>query len=275
MPYWRSDDTSSAITPSQRRWIRQTVLKEEAASREGNWFHLPQIILLAILYIQALLRLLINPEYRSTPLYNNHTMFENHLGNYAILKQAPATWMVASHMLMAIVWVLGTLTQKLLVWKMAKGERHALYCARVHAILGTVMCILSILGCSVGGLMAYRHHGHSPMRWFLMLLSTAFIPSIIMAWISAKKRDIINHRFWVTSAFVGPCLSSLWAWEFIYLFGRQTSLGPWNGELLGTGLASALHLLTIVVPAWLVRNRQMASCDQNRATSAPQEVKSE
>ncbi len=249
--------------------IRWKVLEQDASSKEGNWIHIPHIILLGLFYIRALVRLYLEPQYQITTININSSLYENHLGNYAILKKAPATWMIVSHMLMAIFWVFSTLTQKLLIRGMAKGS---LFYTRVHIILGTSMCIIGIFGCTIGGLIAYRDHGHSPMRWFLMLLPCSFLPSILATWISARKRNIANHRFWATTAFIGPCLSSLWAEEFIYRFGRQTFLGPWSGELWGTGIAAILHLLGIVLPAWIVRCRQLSSYQETKETKTQNEV---
>lgn len=268
--------------------IRQQILKQDASSIWGNWFHLPHMVLLALFYIKALVKLIITPQYQSIIVNTNHTMYENHLSNYAILKRAPVTWMITSHMLMAIFWVLATISQKLLVRAMANGYNLS---RKIHIILGTCMCAVSIFGCSVGGFIAYSDHNHSPMRWFLMLLPCSFLPSIIMTYINGKNRNIINHRFWATSAFIGPCLSSLWAEELIYRFGRQTQLGPWTGELWGTGIAGFLHIIVIILPAWFVRRQQLSSYQQGKnsetsdqdktliltdsAAPIPQRVKSE
>lgn len=243
--------------------IKKTILSQDSLSIQGNWIHLPCIIFLIIVYFKALIKLLINSKYNSI-IVNNHKIYENHLGNYAIVKKAPVTWMIASHVLMATFWALATLTQKLLVWGMVKSDKRAKYCTRLHIILGTAMCIVGIFGCSIGGFIAYLDHNHTPMRWFLMLLPCSFLPSITLTWITAKKRNIIDHRFWATTAFIGPCLSSLWAEELIYRLGRQTPLGPWSGELWGTGIAATLHLLTIVLPAWFVRQQQLSSYNQSK-----------
>lgn len=237
---------------------RRHVLQEDANSWEGNWFHLPNLILLGLIYIRALWKLFLVPNYNAIIAVDGSSMYENHLGNYAVLKHEPATWMVVSHMIMAFIWTFGTLTQKLLVWGMANKDRRARTCSRIHAVIGTAMCTIGIFGCTVGGLIAYYGHNHAPMRWFLMLLPCSFLPSIIMTWWSARRRDIIDHRFWATAAFIGPCLSSLWAEELIYRLGRQTPIGPWKGELWGTGIAAVLHFSTVVLPAWLVRRRQYA-----------------
>jgi hypothetical protein len=243
--------------------IRQKVLEEDASSFVGNYIHLPHMAILICFYVRALFKLLMDPQYIGIAVKSENEMYENHLGNYAILKKAPETWMVASHMIMALFWVTGTLVQKLLVRGMAKNL--SIY-RKIHIIMGISMCGVGIFGCSVGGFIAFRDHKHQPMRWFLMLLPCSFLPTIIMTWVSARKRNVINHRFWATSAFVGPCLSSLWAEELIYRLGRQTFLGPRGGELWGTGIATALHLLVVIYPAWLVSRDQLRRYNKNKNT---------
>lgn len=253
---------------------RRRVLQDDANSYMSNWFHLPQIVLLGFFYIRALFRLFLVPEYNSTFANNGEILYENHLGNYATLKQSPATWMVVSHMLMAIIWVFGTLTQKLLVWGMAKPDRRARYYSRIHSILGTTMCAIAVFGCIIGSVISYFDHKHLPMKWFFLTLPFTFVPAIIMTWISARNRNFINHRFWATTAFIGPCISGLWAEELIYRFGRQTSIGPWKGELLGTGIAITINLCGVALPAWFVRQRQLTSNKQRETSERNQELKS-
>lgn len=224
----------------------------------------PMLCVQLALYVVATLRLIAAPTYAALAGASDPLLHENHLGNIAIVHSQPRAWLLAIHMGMALVWVAGILTQKHLVARMARalagrrGDAYAL-ARRLHALLGSAMILAALAGCLAGPAMAWQAHGHLAMQLFLLALPCFFLPAIAMTWISARRRAWHQHRFWATVAFVGPGVSSLWAEALIYACGRLTPLGPYLGELVGTGSAFVLGALVIVVPAWRMRRAGLAA----------------
>jgi hypothetical protein len=215
----------------------------------------PMLILQLGLYVVATLRLVAEPAYAALEGASDALLRENHLGNIAIMQSQPRAWLLAIHMGMAVFWIAGVLTQKHLVRRMAlalaRRQGDASRIARqLHARLGIAMILVAVAGCLAGPMIAWQSHGHAEMRAFLLALPLFFLPAISMVWITVRRRAWHAHRFWATTAFVGPALASLWAEALIYVLGRHTALGPYAGELVGTSAAFVLAAIVVVRPAW-------------------------
>jgi hypothetical protein len=225
------------------------VLEHDRADPVYTKVFRPMLVLQLGLYVAATLRLVAEPAYAALDGAADPLLRENHLGNIAIMQSQPRAWLLAIHMSMAVFWVAGVLTQKHLVRRMPDRQAR-----RLHALLGVAMILFAVAGCLAGPMMAWHSHGHPAMRAFLLSLPVFFLPAIAMVWITARRRAWHEHRFWATTAFVGPALASLWAEALIYVLGRHTLLGPWKGELVGTAAAFVLAAVFVVRPAWASRS---------------------
>ena len=221
------------------------VVRSDAADPVYRWIYRPMLALQLALYLLAAARFLATPSYAALPGADDPLLHENHLGNIAIISSQPNPWLLGIHMGMAVVWVAGVLLNKELAHRL---ERSASVRA-AHRRLGAAMCAVALAGCVAGPLVAWLDHGHPAMRTFLLLLPLYFLPAVSCVWYSARKKRWPEHRFWVSVAFVGPAVASLWAEILIYTFGRHSPLGPWAGELAGTWTAFGLASLAVVWPA--------------------------
>ena len=96
------------------------------------------------------------------------------------------------------------------------------------------MVLVAIAGCLAGPAIAWQSHGHPAMQAFLLSLPLYFLPAIVGVWVTGRRGRLADHRFLATAAFVGPAVSSFWAEGLIYVCQRY-ALGPYTGELVGTG----------------------------------------
>lgn len=239
------------------------VLSEDAADRAWNRVFLPTLVAQFLLYLVAAGRFARDPGYSALAGASAPELHENHLGNIAIVLAQPDRALLAVHLGMAVFWVGGVLGQKALLRAMsaslADRDGPSYRRARnVHAVLGTALVAVALAGCVAGPIIAWQSHGHPAMKAFLLALPLYFLPAITMVWVSARRRRLADHRFWATAAFVGPAVASLWAEALIYVCGRHTPLGPWTGELVGTGSAFALSAWFVVRPAIVARRAQLA-----------------
>jgi hypothetical protein len=246
--------------------LRATLL-EDASSTAYRWIYRPMLLLQLALYLRAVAGYLTGPAFAVVGGSADPQLHQNHLGNYSILNGQPHPALLAVHLFMALGWVAAVLFQKHAVASMSAAleanqapgrpdsrrfRRHR----RRHAIVGTIICLVALAGCLAGPLIAWRSHGHPPMRTFLLLLPLYFLPAVTTVWMSGRRgaRSIRQHQLWANIAFLAPAGASLWAEVMIYVCGRLTPLGPRTGELVGTGFAWAAILVTVVVPA--VRRRR-------------------
>ncbi len=184
----------------------------------------------------------------------------NHLGNYSIMRESPNWYLLVTHIIMALIWVIGWLVQITIVERMGhaleKSEFKKYQNQKIfHRLIGRIIIIINVIGCCAGPIIAFLSHDHAPMRFFLMvILPLTFLPAFVKVWLTGKNSDmksIVEHRFWTTAAIFGPVISSLWAPPLIWVFGHLTPIGPWAGELIGTLTGSILMILFVVIPAWL------------------------
>lgn len=171
--------------------------------------------------------------------------------------------MLAVHLTIATAWIAAVLFQKHSVARMANPKTYASH-RRWHALVGTAICALAFAGCIAGPVIAFKSHGHPPMRTFLLLLPLFFLPANTTVWITGRRRSILDHRTWANTAFLAPAIARLWAEALIYTCGRLTALGPRRGELVGTSMAWGLILLAVAIPAWRARRVALTSAEQAR-----------
>lgn len=224
-----------------------------------TWVFRPMLSCQIVWYFIVFLKVLISPTFNHSTEPETQHLFVNHLGNYSILRQAPETYLIFTHMFMALSWVIGWYVQSIILQGMCKALRMSDY--RIyklkksyHVLVGQYILIVAILGCCAGPIIAYRHHMHLPMKIFLLIiLPGVFLPIVVQIWRTARQKDlhhIARHKFWATSLFLGAAMSSLWAAPLIRICGRYTRLGPLYGELVGTFIASVMHISFIVLPAY-------------------------
>ena len=244
---------------------------EDATSTAYRWVYRPMLLLQLALYVRAVFGYLTGPAFAVVGGPADPQLHQNHLGNYSILNGQPHPALLGVHLFMALGWVAAVLFQKRAVASMSAAlegdqagrpdsrryRRHR----RAHAIVGTVICAVAVAGCIAGPLIAWQSHGHPPMRTFLLLLPLYFLPAVTTVWISGRRggRSLRQHQLWANIAFLAPAIASLWAEVMIYVCGRLTPLGPRKGELVGTGIAWALILATVVVPAFRRRRAVLAA----------------
>jgi hypothetical protein len=251
--------------------LRATLL-EDATSSAYRWVYRPMLLLQLALYVRAVVGYLTAPAFAVVGGAADPQLHENHLGNYSILDGQPHPALLGVHLFMALGWVAAVLFQKQAVAGMsaaleaaaadgsparARFRRHRLR----HAVMGTAICLVALAGCVAGPVIAWQSHGHPPMRTFLLTLPLYFLPAVTTVWITGRRgaRAIRQHQLWANIAFLAPAVASLWAEAMIYVCGRLTPLGPRKGELVGTGIAWALILATIVIPAVRRRRAVMAA----------------
>ena len=249
-------------------------LAEEYSSWAWKWVFRPFVLLQFALYVAATWRFY-GRWSAGSGIYRHSgasdpDLHVNHLGNYAIVDVEPNHLLLGIHMGMAVIWVGGLLVQKTVLRRMAEaidatGEGRTKNSAayrryrRVHAVLGTTMCVAGLLGCVAGPIVAWQSHAHAPMQVFLLLLPLYFLPAIATTWITARRKRFHDHQMWADLAFLGPAVASLWAEALIYYFGRGTPLGPRIGELTGVSVAWVVSFALLVLPAYLRRRRAARS----------------
>lgn len=241
-----------------------STVRQDAEEPVYRWVYRPMLLLQLGLYLFAAGRFLSTPSYAGLPGASDVLLHENHLGNIAIVASQPNPWLLGVHMGMAVVWVGGVLVNKELAHRLVRHARVR----SAHRRLGALMCAVALAGCIAGPLIAWVSHGHPAMRLFLLLLPLYFLPAIALVWRTARQKRWPEHRFWVSVAFVGPAVASLWAEILIYTFGRYTPLGPWTGELAGTWTAFGLASLAVVWPAQRAWQRERSLPSFARASTS-------
>lgn len=257
-----------------RRTALRAALADDATSVLYRWLFRPLLILQLGLYVVGVARYVQNQAFADVGGAADPILRENHIGNYSIMAKQPNPHLLAVHLGMATFWIAAVLFQKHAVRNMSDAlERKTggyVRARRLHAVVGTILCVVALAGCIAGPLIAFQSHGHPPMRTFLLLLPLFFLPAITTVWVTGRRkaRSVRDHQTWANTAFLAPAVASLWAEALIFFCGRFTPLGPRGGELVGTGMAWGLILIAVVIPAWLSRRRAM-----QRDASAPSKAR--
>ena len=186
--------TASARTANDLR----AALIDDATSSAYRWIFRPLLFLQLALYLNGIREYLSNPGFESAGVPGDPMLTENHIGNYSIIASQPNPWLLAIHLGMAAFWIAAVLFQKHSVAQMAgafalgpdgRPANPALYrrARQIHAVLGSLLCVVALAGTIAGPIIAYRSHGHPPMRVFLLLLPLYFLPAITTVWVTARR----------------------------------------------------------------------------------------
>ncbi len=244
-------------------------LAADSDSRAYRFVYRPLLLLQLALYVRGLFLFARTPTFEHVGGASDPVLFENHIGNLSHMASQPNRVLLTIHFVMATYWVGGVLAQKHLVSRMAGAlgalDVQAGRAARdpaaykryrqTHAVLGSSMCAIALVGCVAGPVIAWQSHGHPAMRTFLLALPFYFLPAIFHVWRTARQKRHRDHQLWANLAFLAPAVASLWAEALIYTCGRHTSLGTRLGELVGVAIAYTLTLVLLVLPFMLERRR--------------------
>ena len=260
------------MVDSSRRKFRsiRATLREDASNRVYLLLWMPLLLVQLVLYCLMLWRFFESPEYAPVPDPEHPLLKENHIQNLVSLKSQPELWLLGTHVAMAWLWIAGTLGQKALVSRMARGGKAFVNARRLHVILGWSLCSLAFVGIIIGTWLAYDLHGSEQMRWFLVAQPLFFLPAIGAVVLTAKRRawSIRHHRFWAETTFLGPGLASLWTEVGIHVGQRMTSFGIHEAEFWASAAGGAIGFAVVVIPAWIALRRGLVSDAASTSTAA-------
>jgi hypothetical protein len=229
----------------------QEIVNRDLNDPKWKYFYLPSLVLLIASYIVAIYNFATHAEYY--PLVSNEEeqlLYENHVGNITMIESQPNPILLGIHLFAALAWACGTVLQKYILNKM-RNKITEKRLRELHSVIGHALCLIALSGLFVGFLIAYYSQSPRSMRNFLLILPFIMSPLVIMTFYSGKKKDILTHRFWANTAFVGVCMGSFYAEVFIFVLSRYTPFGVRSGELIGTAIGSCFLVFSVMIPSWI------------------------
>lgn len=257
----------------QTRIENALVLRADWEDFRGSWIKYI-VVVQFLLYSWKFVQFVCRPEYQRWVNENKPSGedFQNHIGNVVHMTHSPNRWVVGAHFVAALLWIGGSLIQKLLVGAMVLSndatvtatihsteptdsthpKRHAsllypLYALvwkgrhlwrPLHRAIGYTLA--SGAGCTAltGFALSTVYSTNAPLAVFLQVLSLEFSWLALCVVSAARSKRWGDHRLWANLLFYHGSIISFITEAAIYvaqrfLWPHDTRLAELVATLLG------------------------------------------